>query len=276
MPVVSALHLYPIKSCRGFSVPAARLDSFGLEHDRRFLVVDVTGHFLSQRSMPRMALVETALHPRDLVVSAPGLRELHVPLPHADEHAPEATVKVTVWRDTVEARDLGDEAADWFRRALGHRCRLVHTGPRFARRLPVARVPAVHRDVLTDVPVAFSDAFPLLALTDESLSDLNARLTVPLPMDRFRPNVVVRGAAAYDEDRWQTVRIAGVIFRAGGPCLRCTVTTNDQSTGRHGKEPLRTLAKYRRAPDGHVMFGQNWIHSGAGALRVGDLVEVID
>lgn len=272
MITVSALYIYPIKSCRGFALDEARLDAYGLEHDRRFLVVDATGHFLTQRSVPRMALLETELTATELVLRARGAGELRLPLPGEGER--ERRTPVVIWRDTVEAVDLGDAAANWLRDCLGQRCRLVHTGQNFARRLRREKIPAPHQAALPEVPVAFADAYPLLAISEASLAALNDRLEPRVLMDRFRPNIVLRGCGPHDEDTWPMVSIGGLVIRAGGDCARCTVTTVDQATALGGKEPLRALARYRRKPDGSVLFGQNWIHSGPGVLRVGDRVEV--
>ncbi len=275
MITVSALYIYPVKSCRGIACESVRLDGFGLEQDRRFLIVDATGHFLTQRSVPRLALISPTLTAHDLILSAPGAGDFRLPLPNGNFPSPGGTAEVVVWRDTVPAHDLGDAVAAWLRSVVGQRARLVHTGPEFPRRLPRHRVPEVHRADVTDVPVAFADAFPLLALSEESVAKLNECQEPRVGMDRFRPNVVVKGGEPHDEDRWQRVRIGGVEIRSGGDCARCTVTTVDQATGVPGKEPLRSLARYRRSPAGAVIFGQNWIHLGRGTLRVGDAVEVL-
>lgn len=269
---ISALYIYPVKSCRGIALSQARLDAFGFEHDRRFLVVDGTGHFLTQRSVPRMSLVETELTPTELVLRARGAGEFRVPLPGGVER--ERRTQVVIWRDTVEAIDLGDAVANWLRDCIGQRCRLVHTGANFGRTLRREKIPAPHQLALPQVPVAFVDAYPLLVVSEASVALLNERQEPRLLMDRFRPNVVIKGCAAHDEDHWPMVRINGVEIRAGGDCARCTVTTVDQATAVHGKEPLRALAKYRRTPEGSVIFGQNWIHAGPGTLQVGDRVEV--
>lgn len=272
MITVSALYIYPVKSCRGVALTEARLDAFGLEHDRRFLVVDATGHFLTQRSVPRMALIEPEITPTELVLRTRGATDLRVPLPGGLER--ERRTQVVIWRDTVEAIDLGDAAANWLRDCLGQRCRLVHTGSHFARRLRREKIPAPHQLALPDVPVAFADAYPLLAVSEASLAALNDRLEPRVLMDRFRPNIVLSGCGPHDEDTWPMVRIGGVEIRAGGDCARCTVTTVDQATAQPGKEPLRSLSKYRRTSEGSVLFGQNWIHTAPGTLRVGDRVEV--
>lgn len=264
---VSALYVYPVKSLRGIAVPAAALDAHGLVGDRRFLVVDDTGRFLTQRVLPRMALVDTELHRGSLILRHPQHGSAAVGL---DEAGPPATVQI--WRDTVEAVDCGVEIAVWLSDFLRHPCRLVRMGPGYHR--PVKPSKARPGDVVT-----FADAYPLLALSEASLADLNDRLLrqteEPVPMDRFRPNVVIAGCAAFAEDTWNHVRIGTAVFRAAGPCVRCNIPTIDQATAVRYKEPIRTLATYRRTDNdaSEVIFGQNLIHeTKSGIIRVGDAV----
>lgn len=270
MITISGLFIYPIKSCRGIPLQEAALDAYGLEHDRRFLVVDATGHFLTQRSIPRMALIETEITATELVLRARGAGEVRVLLPGGEGR--DGRIRVAIWRDTVDAVDMGDAVANWLRDCIGQRCRLVHTGGGFGRRLPREKIPEVHREIHPSVPVAFADAYPLLALSESSLDLLNERIEPRVRMDRFRPNIVLRGCEPHAEDTWESVRIGDLVIRHGGPCARCTVTTVDQNSAIHGKEPLRSLAKYRRTSAGSVTFGQNWIHTGAGRIKVGDEV----
>src|SRR4029077_1929444 len=136
-------------------------------------------------------------------------------------------------------------------------------------------IPAADAESRREVPVAFVDAFPLLVISEASLEHLNARLQSPLPMNRFRPNIVLQGSAAHEEDRWKAVRIGEVEFHAGGDCGRCIVTTTNQETGERGPEPLVTLAQYRRDARGAITFGQYWVHGGRGTIRVGDKIEIV-
>jgi hypothetical protein len=267
---LSGLFLYPVKSLRGCAVASATLDALGLAGDRRFLVVDAHGRFLTQRTLPRLALVATALDATHLTLSiAPG-RAVRVPRA-SDPAAPLRTV--SVWKsEGLLAEDCGDEAAAFLSDHVAVRCRLVRIGEKFCR--PILKPAARPGDT-----VSFADAYPLLAIGEASLADLNDRLVAQgsdaLPLDRFRPNLVIAGCAAFAEDTWPRVRIGGATFRAGGPCARCIVTTTDQLTGERGKEPLRTLATYRRdaADPADVNFGQNLIHeTKSGPLRVGDAV----
>lgn len=254
-------------------MPAAELDGLGFTGDRRFMVVDGTGRFLTQRTLPRMALVRTALTPHTLTLSTTDQGAIDVSR-FADAAAPRRSV--TVWRsEGLSAEDCGDLPAEWLEAFLGVRCRLVRIGKDFAR--PVLDKGAVRGDAVT-----FADSCPFLAISEASLADLNDRLAErsedALPMDRFRPNLVVTGCPAYAEDTWPRFRIGAVTFRSAGPCARCVVTTTDQRTAVRGKEPLRTLASYRRdaIDPTNVNFGQNLIHeTKSGTLRVGDAIEVI-
>lgn len=269
---VSGLFLYPVKSLRGFSVPQAEIDDLGFVGDRRFLVIDRDNRFLTQRNVPRMTLVATALDAAALTLSAEGAGTIRVPRP-PDASAPRRIV--AVWRsEGLETEDCGDAVAAWLSQVLQLSCRLVRIGPDYVR--PVLK-PAAHRGDR----VSFADSVPFLVLGEASLNDLNDRLAArgeePVPMNRFRPNIVLADTGAFAEDTWPRFRIGGVTFRAAGPCSRCPVTTTDQFTGERGKEPLRTLATYRRdATDPtDVMFGQNVIHeTKSGLIRVGDCVDL--
>ncbi|WP_437635440.1 MOSC domain-containing protein [Sorangium sp. So ce854] len=270
---LSALHIYPVKGCRGIALDAAAVDELGLAGDRRFMIVDPDGKPLTQRPLPRMALIETQLSPGALTLSAAGRAPVSVA--RAAQGAPRLTVEV--WSSTgLLAEDCGDGAAAWLSDFLEHPARLVRIGEAFRR--PVLRSSVARPE---DV-VSFADEFPLLVISEASLAELNARLeargAAPVPMDRFRPNLVVSGCAAFDEDRWTRVRIGDVVLRPGGPCARCVVTTTDQRTAERGPEPLRALATFRRDPQkpGDVNFGQNYIHeTKSGALRVGDDVTLV-
>jgi uncharacterized protein YcbX len=270
---LSGIYIYPVKSLRGFAVPTAEIDALGLVGDRRFLVVDDQGKFLTQRTLPRMALVETELTPTDLVLRMDQKGACIVPL--RGTTAP-VIRSVSVWKSTgLLADDCGDEPAVWLTSSLGVTCRLVQIGERFHR--PVLNPQKARPgDVFT-----FADGYPFLAISEASLADLNDRLLArgeeAVPMNRFRPNLVIRDCSAFAEDTWPTVKIGSVTFRAGGPCERCVVTTTDQTTAERGKEPLRTLATYRRsaADPTALNFGQNLIHEiKSGTLRVGDLITI--
>lgn len=269
---LSGIFIYPVKSLGGFALPAAELDEWGFIGDRRFMVIDASGKVLTQRTQPRMALVRTALTPNAVTLSAEGAGVIDVPR-SSDAAASRRTV--AVWRsEGLIAEDCGELPANWLENFLGVPCRLVRIGKDFAR--PVLGPHSQRGDV-----VSFADAYPFLVISEASLAELNARLVArsepPLPMNRFRPNLVVSGCAAFAEDTWPRFQIGRVSFRAAGPCSRCVVTTTDQSTATCGKEPLRTLATYRRdaTEPASVNFGQNLIHeTKSGILRVGEAIEI--
>jgi uncharacterized protein len=269
---LSGIFIYPVKSLGGCSVPVAEVDELGFVGDRRFMVVDESSRFLTQRTLPRMALVRTELTADTLRLSAGGVESVSVPR-SPDPAA--ARLKVNVWgSEGLKAEDCGDAPASWLGNFLGVRCRLVRIGSDFER-------PVIEKGAEPGDAVSFADSCPFLVVSEASLTDLNDRLAergeATLPMDRFRPNLVVRGCVAFAEDTWECFRIGPVFFRAAGPCARCVVTTTNQRTAERGKEPLRTLATYRRdlSDPTNVNFGQNLIHeTKSGMLQVGDAVEV--
>ena len=261
---VSALYEYPVKSCRGHRVESSRFDRFGPVGDRRWMVVDGHGDFLTQRVLPAMATIEAAPTERGLNLRAPGMERLPVRRPQSGQ-----PYIAAVWNDYVDMLDCGDEAAEWLGRYLGTPSRLVVTGPDYRR--PVRRGgQGAH--------TSLADGYPFLLVSEASLEELNGRMGRPLGMDRFRPNIVVRNCAPHAEDGWSRFRIGTATFTGVKPCSRCAITTTDQMSGsRDGKEPLRTLAKYRRLNnDAQVFFGQNIVHLEAeGEIRVGDEIQTL-
>lgn len=236
------------------------LDMCGFVGDRRFLLVDAQDRFISQRSHAALARLETELRSDGtLSLATAGHGRIEVP------PGPGPLRRVTIWSDTVAAVDCGAPVAAWLSAWLGAPTRLVRCGERWNR--PVRQSPQDQ--------VAFADAFPLLVISQASLDGLNERLDFPVPMDRFRPNLVVAGACTpHAEDSWPRLRVGRVVLRAAGPCGRCIVTTTDQLTGDRSREPLRTLATYRRSERGEVEFGQNYIpECKSGRIEIGDTVE---
>jgi uncharacterized protein YcbX len=262
--VVSALYRYPVKSCRGEPLTVAPLDQRGIVGDRTFMVVDSTGEFLTQRELPRLCLIAPTVRESTLTLSAPGQDPLTVPIRRAGEER-----LVLVWNDWCRAVDQGDAVAGWLERFLEMPARLVRLADDFIRLVDprYARQP-------TD-QVHFADAYPFLLIGQASLDDLNRRLETPLAMNRFRPNIVVSGSEPFAEDCWRRIQIGAVVFEVVKPCARCATTQVEQETARLGKEPLRTLARYRLTPDRKVLFGQNLIHHHPGTIRVGDAVTVL-
>jgi uncharacterized protein YcbX len=281
MAFISALFVYPVKSCRAIALTDVLIERDGLQWDRRWMVIDAAGRFVSQREYPSMARIATTLGADALHLRVDD-RDTELFLPFVPP-AQAARVPVTVWSDRFEALDEGDAAARWISDVIGAALRCV----RFAD--DVTRLASPRWTKGLDAPTRFADGFPLLVTADASLTELNGRLgakgVTPLPMNRFRPNVVLGGTEAFDEDFAGTLTIGAVgdvVLRVAKPCARCPITTLDQATGatdpRWPHEPLDTLAGYRANPrvDGGLTFGQNAIVvEGVGQrLRVGDAVDV--
>ena len=255
--------VYPVKGAAGISVSEWPLDELGLVHDRRWMVVDDEGHFRSQRTDPTLCRVAPAIVGDALRLEAPHMQPLTLPLEGATEWT---TREVRVWSDDVLAR-ASKEGSEWFADFLHGPCTLVY--------MPGSAARACDPRIARGSRVGFADAFPLLLISLESLADLNSRLERPVPMNRFRPNLVVGAGASYAEDDWTEFRVDGLEFRAVKPCVRCVVTTVNQSTGEAGIEPLRTLSTYRRGESG-VTFGQNVVHLERGTIHAFSSVEPVD
>jgi uncharacterized protein len=255
---LSGLFIYPIKACSGIALERAAVVERGLELDRRYMLIDRAGRFVSQREVPRLCLVEPVLDGSRLVLSAPGQSTLALPQALHDG----GPVTCQVWDDIGTALCHGD-GSRWFSDFLNDDVRLVY--------MPDSERRGVNpkRGRSGDI-VSFADAYPLLVISEASLGDLNARLDQPLEMRRFRPNLVLADCEPFAEDGFTTLTIGEVSFRAVKRCDRCSVTTVDPTTGIRGKEPLRTLAQYRLEDD-KVWFGMNLIHDGPGQLRLGDV-----
>ncbi|MFO0983622.1 MAG: MOSC domain-containing protein [Planctomycetota bacterium] len=260
---LESLHIYAVKSAAGINAARWPVDEFRTVPRRRFVVVDEGGMFRTQRHHPRLALLRTTLGDAAITLAAPGMQPLSLPLDPAGGRA----ALVTVWNDTCEARLCEHAADDWLSRFLGVPSRLAYMPATTLRPLDPERAPPGRR-------VSFADAYPFLLIGAASLMDLNRRLAAALPMNRFRPNLVIAGSAPYAEDSWHRIRIGTLEFDVVKPCARCVITTTDQDTAERGVEPLRTLGQYRRFGD-DVWFGQNLVHHGTGELRVGDPVTVL-
>jgi MOSC domain-containing protein len=272
--VIDQLRIYPVKGCRGFTVERATLAATGLEvdgiGDREWVVVDRDGEFLSQRELPKMALIETRLSGGALRLKAPGMLQLEVPLASEGD-----VVTVTVWNDRVAAVTQGDVADTWFSAFLGQPCRLMRFDPE-ARRLSNSRYTGE-----LQARYKFADAFALLIVSAASLEDLNSRLarrgSTAVGIERFRPNLVLAGVDAFEEDFVKRLRIGSVELNVVKPCVRCSVPNVDPATGETSQEPGDTLALYRdSAAAGGVTFGVNAVvAAGAGAeVSRGDAVEL--
>jgi uncharacterized protein YcbX len=266
---LTGIFTHPIKSCAPVSHAAVRLDVLGLPWDRHWVIAH-DGKFLSQRDVPELALVGAEVGNDALTARHPHLPPLVIPLRPAN---PRIETSVIVWKDTVTAWDEGDEAATWLSRIVGNSVRLLRISDS-------ARRPVNPKYATRPATTAFSDGFPILIATGASLDELNRRLrskgAAPVPMNRFRPNLVVSGTEPFAEDRWRTIRIGDALIDIVKPCSRCIVTSIDQTTAHRAEptEPLATLALFRRTPGG-VMFAQNAIHHAPARLELGGRVEVI-
>lgn len=266
MYTISQLFIYPVKSLGGIEVTEAQLTDRGLQYDRRWMLVDNNNQFLTQREHPVMCLLQTAIEEDKLIVYYKNNPEdkVHVllqPLPT------KKTVQIQVWVDECAAWFVSDEADEWCSNKLSMPCRLVYM-PENEKRKVDARY-ATGEDI-----TSFSDGYPLLMIGQASLDDLNSRLLEPLPMDRFRPNIVFTGGQPYDEDTMSLVRVNEIDLYGVKLCARCTITTINQTNGIKAKEPLLTLAGYRMK-NNKIYFGQNVLLQQTGYLKTGDAIEVI-
>jgi uncharacterized protein YcbX len=261
---VTGLYVYPLKSARGLPLEEANLDSFGIEGDRRWCLSGGDGRVITQRDCPVLATLDVIPTEQGLELRAAGRRPLRVRRP---EPGPDAQA-VAVWEDLTAGLPVGAEADAWLVDLLERPCRLVYMPETTHRQVSLSHGRSGDR-------VSFADGYPMLLTSDASLAELNRRMGATLPMDRFRPNIVVDGGEPFAEDHWARIRVGNTEFRVVKSCARCVVTTTDQQTGRRGKEPLRTLATFRTV-DGKVLFGENLIHDGPGPVRTGDAVEVLE
>jgi len=264
---LAAINVYPVKGLKGIALEEASCTDRGIRHDRRWMIVDPAGVFMSQRSHPLMATIWTDLDADSLRLSAPDEDGVQVPF----EPPPAPPMKVQVWNSIVDAVPASREADLWLSTYLDTPCRLVYM-PDDSVRYSNDRYAGQGKRV------GFADGYAYLVIGEASLADLNARLAAKrhpaLPMNRFRPNLVVSGTDPYGEDRFGEIRIGGAAFRGVKPCGRCQVTTTDQSTGEvMGPEPLLTLAGYRDSAEFGQMFGMNMVSVRAGPVRVGDAVQ---
>ncbi|AJP00749.1 molybdenum cofactor biosysynthesis protein [Streptomyces cyaneogriseus subsp. noncyanogenus] len=267
---LQSIHVHPVKAFRGLAVREAAVEPWGLAGDRRWVLIDDGGKVVTQRQQPRLALAAAGLLPGGVRLSAPGMEPLTVPVPLAG-----STVTVEIFGDKVEAVPAGDAAAHaWCSTYLGADVRLVYLDD------PATRRPVDPRYARPGETVSFADGYPLLLTTTASLDALNSLIAEgdhaaegPLPMNRFRPNLVVSGTAAWAEDGWTRVTVGEVAFRVAKPCGRCVVTTTDQGSAGRGREPLHTLGRHRLI-GGKLVFGQNLVPLHRGTVRVGDPVEV--
>jgi len=260
--LLSGIFIYPVKSLAGISANSWPVTGKGFQHDRKWMIIDNDRQFLSQRKLPKMALIKTALTDKNLILSAPGMENLSLPIEPVDGHI----INSTIWHDQCDARSVSTEADQWLSDFLKQDCRLVYQPDEVIR--PVDLDYAKPTD-----KVAFSDGFPFLIISENSLTALNHDMQLNLPMARFRPNLVISGCPAYAEDSWREITIDSIDFRLPKPCSRCAIPTIDPETAQTGKEPLTTLNRTRKWQN-QVYFGQNALHDQCGQLTVGDAVHI--
>ena len=264
---LSQIWVYPVKSLPGVQLQQAEIDARGFAWDRHWMLVDAEGNFLSQRRLPRMALIKVRLHEQGIILST----ESQPPLSIGFEQHSDRRIPVKVWQDNLPAHVVSEEADQWLSDFLGETACLVKIPDDVVRN--VDPVFASETD-----QTGFSDGFPFLLLGQASVDELNQRIDDPdvvMNVKRFRPNLVIEGAPAYAEDNWKRIQIGDIPFRVVKPCSRCVITTIDPQTGLKGNEPLKTLNTYRKR-DNKVFFGQNLIHDSLGSLSTGDNIQVIE
>lgn len=254
---LNEIWIYPIKSLGGIRLASSPVMEKGLSYDRRWMLVDEHNTFMTQRDYPRMALFKVAIQSSQLIVTFD--QSIRIPI---DFTGAGCVVKTKVWDDDVEVMEVSQASNEWFSEKLKVRCKLVSFPEENGRAVDA-------RYNINQEQVSLADAYPFLIIGEQSLADLNARLKQPLPMNRFRPNLIFSGGKAFDEDGWRNFRIGKNRFAGMKPCGRCAVTTVNQETGEKGVEPLTTLSTYRKR-EGKVYFGQNAIAIDHGEIFEGD------
>ena len=264
---LSEIYIYPIKSLGGIRLDATNITTRGLENDRRFMLVDENGRFLSQREYTQLAIFKTEIEGEYLKIThKKDGQTIKVNLSPSSQSIP---IQVTIWDDETTAIEVSQEASNWFTQALGIPTRLVYMHEESQRK--VESNYALTGDEIT----SFSDGYPILIIGQSSLDDLNNRLENPVNINRFRPNLVFTDGEPFEEDAWHEFTVGDVRFFGVKPCARCIMTTIDQETGeKKGKEPLLTLNKYRKAGN-RILFGQNVLISQLGTVSIGDDVTVL-
>jgi len=258
------LYIYPIKSCRGIQLSQAEVTPKGLLWDREMMLVDGKGKFITQREYPQLATVSVTITEDNFSLKTSQDCLTFQPNFTGEKRA------VQIWESQTIAIDQGDEIAEWFEKILDIPCRLLRQSPDYLR-------PANPQYAGNDhTPVSFADGYPILLTNTASLEDLNKRLLEPVPMNRFRPNIVISSDRAFSESSWQKITIAEISYALVKPCSRCIITTTDQETGMRNSqmEPLKTLSSFRSFPGG-IMFGENVIPEKTGTIKVGDPISVI-
>jgi uncharacterized protein YcbX len=264
MLTLSEINIYPIKSLAGISLQSSVVEERGLKYDRRWVLVDETNTFFTQRDFPEMALIKVS-------VLEDGLKLQHktkliepLIVPFNFDHSKKE--KVVIWDDTVIGEFYGSQIDHWFSEILGIKCHLV--------KMPESTKRVVDKTYAENKIVSFADGYPFMIIGQASLDDLNSRMERTIPMNRFRTNFVFTGGKPFEEDTWKKFKIGNVFFEAVKPCARCVITTTDQDTAERFKEPLLTLSKFRNF-NNKVMFGMNIVCHSTGSVNVGDKIELL-
>ena len=263
--IVQDLFIYPVKSLSGIRVESANALGRGFQFDRRWMLVDDTGECITQRIKHQLALINTQIIGDNLIISHrySTNKPLFIPIIQTALKK----INVSIWDDQVESLHVSEDADNWFSEFLQQTCKLVYMPEDTLR--PVDEQYSIKKD-----QVSFADSFPYLLIGQASLDDLNLRLKNPVPMNRFRPSIVISTTEPYIEDTWSKIRIGNIRFKVAKPCARCVLTTVDQETAKKGKEPLLTLSKYRTV-NNKVLFGQNLLAINTGIIKLSDPVEII-
>lgn len=263
MLTLSEINIYPIKSLAGISLQSAEVEERGLKYDRRWVLVDETNTFFTQRDYPEMALIKVAIQEDGLLLQHKNKNITPLKVPFEFEHTKNASV--VIWDDVVLGQFYNTQIDSWFSDVIGIKCHIV--------KMPESTKRIVDENYAKNKIVSFADAFPFMIIGQSSLDDLNSRMEKPLPMNRFRTNFVFTGGKPFEEDNWKKFTIGDVKFEAVKPCARCVITTTDQETAERAEEPLFTLSKFRKV-NNKVMFGMNLICDSTGQIRVGDRIEL--
>ena len=261
--VVSSLISYPLKSARGIEHTSMQLNHLGPELDRRWMVIDPKGKFITQRKVSQMCLIQTSLNDDGLVISAAGAGQCEVP------KGGNSSLSSSVWGSDVIGEDCGDHAADWLSNFLGKKCRIIYMPSTYQRLVDI-------NYANNSEQVGFADGFPLLIATQSSLDDFNTHIDFNIEMNRFRPNIVISGNHAWAEDNWRTIEINGIQLKLPKPCSRCIMPSVNPNTAERQMEINSALLAHRRGEDKRTYFGQNAVYNKLGSINVGDSVKIID
>jgi len=263
-PSLDSIYTYPVKSCRGIRITHSKIDSWGLKWDRKWMLVDGNGNFLTQREYPKLAVVKPSINDEQLMLEAPDKTPLRI-----DKEPPTKRVKVSIWGDRVRAGEEGGEASDWFSDLIGERCRLVRRLSRHERELK-------QNPNRQDVTVGFADTHPFLLINKQSVETLNQYLDRPVSPDRFRANFIVNNLESFQEDYWSQIQIGEVKFDVVRSKPRCRVITVDQKSGQEDSpQPLSVLSQKRKGKEG-VLFGRELVHHSPGTIKETDQITVLD